>query len=421
MKTSTFFTWFWILYLPFCILFYDKAGFQYIDELMTLGLVFFTFIKKTSGHHIKKEIYTYGILIIFYVLYSLVMAINVPASVFLDLQQQVRPYCIFFCTYLLAPTFTKKQQNRILYVYFVAIAFFLFGFRFGTENAAIGQACFQCGLLYIFFRGDKKKHLYIGVLIVTLGLLSGKSKFLGEYVMFIGLIFFLKNKFRLDNLLTYMQVGALIIAILFFTWYKFNAYYVEGMSEDVSKSERMARPESYKAASTIIFSDYIPFGSGLGTFATNAAAQYYSPLYYKYGLNDIWGLYPENPMFLADAFYPTMAEFGMVGIFFFLWFWIRRYKDINRIKNLLIYKIALMCMLALFLEGTADTSYLSGKGMGFFMLLAMALRGSYVTKKRMIIINDDDNHNDDDDENENDDDDDNDNHNDNHNDNDDGK
>lgn len=328
---------------------------------------------------------------IFYVLYSLVMAINVPASVFLDLQQQVRPYCIFFCTYLLAPTFTKKQQKTILYIYFASIVYFLFGFRFGVENAAIGQACFQCGLLYIFFSGDKKKHLYFGVLIVTLGLLSGKSKFFGEYVMFIGLMLFLKNKFRLDNLLTYMQVGALIIAILFFTWYKFNAYYVEGMSEEVSKSERMARPESYKTAGTIIFSDYIPFGSGLGTFATNAAAQYYSPLYYKYGLNDIWGLIPENPMFLADAFFPTMAEFGMVGIFFFLWFWIRRYKEINRIKNLLIYKIALMCMLALFLEGTADTSYLSGKGMGFFMLLAMALRGSYVTKKRMIIIND--NHN----------------------------
>ena len=389
MKISTFFTWFWILYLPFCILFYNRGVLQYIDEFMTLGLVVFTFIKKTSGKHIKKEIYTYGILMLFYVLYSLAMAINVPASVFLDLQQQVRPYCIFFCTYLLAPTFTKKQQKTILYIYFAAIAYFLFGFRFGVENATIGQACFQCGLLYIFFRGDKKKHLYIGVLIVTLGLLSGKSKFFGEYVMFIGLIFFLKNKFRLDNLLTYMQVGALLIAILFFTWYKFNAYYIEGMGEEVSKHERMARPESYKAAGTIIFNDYIPFGSGLGTFATNAAAKFYSPLYYKYGLNDIWGLYPENPMFLADAFFPTMAEFGMVGIFFFIWFWVRRYKEINKINNFLIYKIALMCILALFLEGTADTSYLSGKGMGFFMLIAMALRGSYVTKKRMIIINND--------------------------------
>ena len=399
MKISTFFTWFWILYLPFCILFYNRGVLQYIDEFMTLGLVAFAFIKKTSGKHIKKEIYTYGILMIFYVLYSLVMAINVPESVFLDLQQQVRPYCIFFCTYLLAPTFTKKQQNRILYIYFFAIIFFLFGFRFGTENAAIGQACFQCGLLYIFFRGDKKKHLYIGMLIVTLGLLSGKSKFFGEYVMFLGLVFFLKNKFRLDNLLTYMQVGVLLIAILFFTWYKFNAYYVEGFQEE-NTSKMMARPATYKTAGTIIFKDYIPFGSGLGTFATNAAAEYYSPLYYEYGLSEIWGLYPEWPGFLADAYFPTLAEFGMVGIIFFLWFWIRRYKEVNKINNFLIYKIALMCMLALFLEGTADTSYLSGKGMGYFMLLAMALRGSYVTKKRMIVLNDNDNVNDDDNENE---------------------
>ena len=71
-----------------------------------------------------------------------------------------------------------------------------------------------------------------------------------------------------------------------------------------------------------------------------------------------------------------------MGIFFFLWFWIRRYKDINRISNLLNYKIALMCMLALFFEGVADTSYLSGKGMGYFMLLAMAIRGSYTIRKK---------------------------------------
>ena len=154
------------------------------------------------------------------------------------------------------------------------------------------------------------------------------------------------------------------------------------MSEEISVSDRMARPESYKTAGTIIFSDYIPFGSGLGTFATNAASVYYSPLYYKYGLSNIWGLTPEWHNFMADAFFPTLAEFGIVGLFFFVWFWVRRYKEINKINIFLIYKIALMCMLALFLEGTADTSYLSGKGMGYFMLLAMALRGSYITKSK---------------------------------------
>lgn len=386
MRTNTFFTWFWILYLPFCILFYDKTGLQYIDEFMTLSLVIFTFIKKISGHEIKKEIYVYGTLMLFYVIYSLVMAVNIPSAIFLDLQQQVRPYAIFFCTYMLAPSFTERQQKTILYIYFIAITLYFIEFDFGVENATIGQACFQCSLLYIFFRGDKKKHLYIGILIATLGLFSGKSKFYGEYVMLIGFIFLLKNKFRLNNLLSYIQVGALVCAIVFFTWYKFNAYYVEGFKKG-NVSQMIARPATYTTAGTIIFKDYIPFGSGLGTFATNAAAEHYSPLYHKYNLDKIWGLSPEWPGFLADAYFPTLAEFGLVGIFFFLWFWVRRYKDINKIDNFLRYKLALMCILALFLEGVADTSYLSGKGMGYFMLLAIAIRGSYTIRKKTIKIN----------------------------------
>ena len=227
----------------------------------------------------------------------------------------------------------------------------------------------------MFFRGDRKKHIYIGLAIATLGLLSGKSKFYGEYVVFIGIVFFLKDKFRLGNLLTYVRIGVLSVAVLFFTWYKFNAYYVEGFEYE-NVSEMKARPATYTTAVTIIFKDYIPFGSGLGSFATNAAAVHYSPLYYKYKLNNIWGLSPDGYWFLADAYFPTLAEFGLFGIFFFLWFWIRRYREIDKIGNLLKYKLAFMCVLALFLEGVADTSYLSGKGMGYFMLLAMAIRGA---------------------------------------------
>lgn len=375
MRTSTFFTWFWVLYLPFCILFYNRSELQYIDEFMTLGLLLFTFVKKTSWHGIKKEIYVYVALMLFYLVYSLVMAINVPQAVFLDLQQQVRPYVIFFCTYLLAPSFSKRQQKAIICIYALSVFAYFAGFNFGMEDATIGQACFQFALLYMFFRGDRKKHIYIGLAIATLGLLSGKSKFYGEYVMLIGLIFFLKDKFRLGNLLTYVRIGVLSVAVLFFTWYKFNAYYVEGFEYE-NVSEMKARPATYTTAGTIIFKDYIPFGSGLGSFATNAAAVHYSPLYYKYKLNNIWGLSPDWYWFLADAYFPTLAEFGLFGIFFFLWFWIRRYREIDKIGNLLKYKLAFMCVLALFLEGVADTSYLSGKGMGYFMLLAMAIRGA---------------------------------------------
>lgn len=146
----------------------------------------------------------------------------------------------------------------------------------------------------------------------------------------------------------------------------------------------MARPESYKTAATIIFKDYIPFGSGLGTFATNAAAEYYSPLYYKYNLSNVWGLSPDFNVFVADAFYPTLAEFGLVGLFFFFIFWKRRLLAVLRLPDDRYYKVGLMCIAALALESTADTSYLSGKGMGYFMLLALCLTTTqFVTRKRL--------------------------------------
>ena len=61
--------------------------------------------------------------------------------------------------------------------------------------------------------------------------------------------------------------------------------------------------------------------------------------------------------------------------------------------------VAMMMIFALFLENMADTSYLSGKGMGYFMLLAMAIKGSYVSKKKVLVIKNDDENDDDDDKN----------------------
>lgn len=368
---------------------------QSIDETMTVILFLFTVIKAYGKKmdSIGKEILWYIVLMVFYVAYSIILKVNVQEAVFYDLQQQIRPYVVFFCSYLIAPQFTEKQKKRLIKWFlicdiFYVISFFI-GFRvsvFGLRTPMIGQATLLTASMYLLFKENTRKNIVKGIIILSIGLLSFKSKFVGEYVVFIALFYFLKSRLK-PNLKTIISVIALVSTIVYFTWEKFNAYYIEGMEE--TTSNRMARPESYKTARTIIFSDYIPFGSGLASFGTNAAAKYYSPLYYKYGLDNIWGLYPENPMFLADAFYPTLAQYGLVGLFFFLWFWIRRYKQALHHKEFRAYKVAMMMIFALFLENMADTSYLSGKGMGYFMLLAMAIRGSYVNKKKVILISND--------------------------------
>lgn len=386
---SNFYTWFWIIYFPVCIAFTYVVNFDWSDEILTVALLGYAFMKlrflvKDKGR--KTEINIYIGLMIFYLAYSFFIKITTPRGILLDFMQQLRPYAVFYLTWMMAPDFSPKQKKRIKWVMLLSFFGYLLAFKFkpslvtpygSGESAALGQIALCCAMIYYLFSKQTKRNRNIAILIMLLGLISGKSKYFGECVVFIALVVFVKSKINFTSVSTLLKVAALGSVVIFFTWTKFNAYYVEGFQEE---AEAMARPATYETGIKIMFKDYIPFGSGLGSFGTAAAAKEYSPLYYKYQLNTIWGLTPENPMFLADAFYPTLAEFGIVGLFFFLWFWKRRLWEANKIRNLIYYRMALMCILALALESTADSSYLSGKGMGYFMILALCLNSAGVKK-----------------------------------------
>lgn len=386
---SNFYTWFWIIYFPVCIAFTYVVNFDWSDEILTVALLGYAFMKqrflvKDKGR--KTEINIYIGLMIFYLAYSFFIKITTPRGVLLDFMQQLRPYAVFYLTWMMAPDFSPKQKKRIKWVMLLSFFGYLIAFKFkpslvspygSGESAALGQIALCCAMIYYLFSKQTKRNRNIAILIMLLGLISGKSKYFGECVVFIALVIFVKSKINFTSVSTLLKVAALGSVVIFFTWTKFNAYYVEGFQEE---AQAMARPATYETGIKIMFKDYIPFGSGLGSFGTAAAAKEYSPLYYKYQLNTIWGLDPSNPMFLADAFYPTLAEFGLVGLFFFLWFWKRRLWEANKIHNLIYYRMALMCILSLALECTADSSYLSGKGMGYFMILALCLNSAGVKK-----------------------------------------
>lgn len=384
---SNFYTWFWIIYFPVCIAFTYVVNFDWSDEILTVALLGYAFMKlrflvKDKGR--KTEINIYIGLMIFYLAYSFFIKITTPRGILLDFMQQLRPYAVFYLTWMMAPDFSPKQKKRIKWVMLLSFFGYLIAFKFkpslvtpygSGESAALGQIALCCAMIYYLFSKQTKRNRNIAILIMLLGLISGKSKYFGECVVFISLVIFVKSKINFTSVSTLLKVAALGCVVIFFTWTKFNAYYVEGFQEE---AEAMARPATYETGIKIMFKDYIPFGSGLGSFGTAAAAKEYSPLYYKYQLDNVWGLNPENPMFLADAFYPTLAEFGLVGLFFFLWFWKRRLWEANKIHNLIYYRMALMCILVLALESTADSSYLSGKGMGYFMILALCLNSAGV-------------------------------------------
>ena len=381
---ANFYTLFWMIYFPTCIAYNDLQGFGYVDEYMTVILMAFTLIaqgwKGVNRRPWKEYLFFLGVLA-FYIVYSLIMAVNVSEAVWLDLVQQIRPYSVLYCTWILCPHFSKIQKKLMLFVMIVTLISWIIYHPETTgleaEFPVLGQLAICTGMAYYLFTDNNKENRWIALAIVCTGLLAPKMKFVGEVVCFVALLFFVKKKFNMKSPKTFITLTGIMALCIAFTWTRFDAYYVSGWD-----NEELARPMTYKT-SLQIMQDYVPFGSGMGTFGCNAAWKYYSPLYYEYELNDIWGL-DEGGGFIADAFYPVViAQFGIVGVILFLWFWKRRLKEFNQIADMKYYRVALMAFFCLAIESVADSSYLSGKGMGYFMLIAICLNANRLRVKEL--------------------------------------
>lgn len=374
---ARFFTLYWIVYFPTCIAYNDLPGFLSIDEAMTILLFLYTITKFGSRYTNRKpwsEFFVCLSIIAFYVGYSLMFGANVAESVWIDLMQEIRPYTIVFCTWILNPQFTKKQKKWMLATMVVTLGSWIFYHpeSLQSENAefpVLGQLAICTGMAWYLLTEPIKRNKYIALALVLTGMIAPKFKFMGEVVCFIAFVFFLKKRLNFRSPKTMIYCAIVVAIILTVTWTRFDGYYVSGLSND-----ELARPMTYKTSLKILY-DYFPFGSGMGSFACNGAWKYYSPLYYKYKLNDIWGL-DEGGGFICDAYYPTLAQFGIVGIFFFLWFWKRRMSAINVIVDMRYYRVAMITLCCLAIEQTADSSWLSGKGMGYCMLLALCLNAN---------------------------------------------
>ena len=376
---ARFFTLYWIIYFPACIAYNDLPGFSSVDEAMTVLLFVYTLWMYSHNRSINKRPWKEFMICIglmaFYTVYSLFFGANVAESVWIDLMQEIRPYTIIFCTWILNPRFTNIQKKWMLGTMVLTLFSWILYHpaTFESQNAefpVLGQLAICTGMSWYLFTKATKRNRNIALLLVFTGMLAPKFKFIGEVVCFIAFVFFIKQRLNFKSPKTMIYVALVIAIILMLTWTKFDAYYVSGL-----QNEELARPMTYKTSLRILW-DYLPFGSGMGSFACNGAWQHYSPLYFKYNLDGIWGLSPNAGGFICDAYYPTLAQFGIVGVFFFCWFWKRRLAAFDIIADMRYYRVAMITFCCLAIEQTADSSWLSGKGMGYCMLIALCMNAN---------------------------------------------
>ncbi|HEY4778533.1 MAG TPA: hypothetical protein VIH47_02955 [Solirubrobacterales bacterium] len=113
--------------------------------------------------------------------------------------------------------------------------------------------------------------------------------------------------------------------------YVFEKGVVEKQVTTYSSSESSPRSRLYRTGEKIAATNF-PLGVGFGRYASYPSRTSYSPVYYQYRLNDVYGLSPEYPAFIDDTSWPSvMGETGyggfacyLVGLVMLAWAVVRR-------------------------------------------------------------------------------------------------
>ena len=379
-KNNLFFA-FLVLSYVFGVVLYDYLSVFSSDEVMALFLLFFTGMVVNERRCFREVIPLCVVagIFLFYTLYSVIIGSNVLVAILKDLLIEIKPFLGFFCTYAIMPTLSPLQKRSLVIMCLVVAALLLF---IGIMNDVVvyfgHPACFAktivaTAFLYLYCCSDEWPDFIGFLLILTVGLFSTRAKFYGFWGVAFLLVFLYKAgiriKFDFKSIILLLCVGALAV------WLgrdNLIMYYVDGM---LDSREMWSRP-AILLTSLKLFVDYAPLGSGLASFASYASGEYYSHIYEDYGINHLWGISREFYSFVADAYYPMLAQFGIVGLGLYIFFWIWMVRKGRAMRKQGFAKEELLILLATVffaIEGVADSTFSQNRGLFVLIVAAMAL------------------------------------------------
>lgn len=328
-----------------------------------------------------------------YAVYSLFLPYNNLRAIFSDWIIQQKPFIPFVVMLAVKPALTATDRVTIKVISIINVLIPLAVWSLGMKAVEevmqhisyVGLTIFTSALAFYLAsigptgRVDRRS-LIVTILMIITGLVCGRSKYFGSAVFAVFMMFF----YTPDMLHRYgrraiAMFGVVIALVAIVGWQKFEFYFIggEGMEIDTGRLATIARPMMYYTGALIII-DHLPFGSGLASFATFPSAKSYSTLYYDYSLDKVWGLGPSMPEFITDAFYPSLAQFGLVGIALFIWFWIyvaRMLRSLIRSgspDSAPLFTLGWIIILFLMIENIANTTIVQGSGLCSMIMLGLA-------------------------------------------------
>ena len=356
--------------------------FTYTDELLSLILISIYYIYVHKRHRINKGFFYLLCVFTFYTIYSCIIHITSFNGIIMDTMIQIKSYLAFYIVYALKFKCTEQQKKRLKHLVIILLPILAYigitgenmqVFIFGHPSRYATTICIT-GFIYLYCSKRNKKDIILTLCIWGLGILSGRSKFYGFYILALTLFGLMRISprtkiYKFKSLLVSLIIGGIIFLIV---KDKMFAYFIDG-----TQGEAMwARPAMYVGAISVL-KEYPLLGSGFGSYGTWASGVYYSPLYYKFNLDNIYGISPDFYSFISDTFYPTLVQYGIIGIGLFILFWGYIIKKSTQIlkyhQDIILYKMCMLVVGFFFIESFTDSTFTNNRGLFMMMLLAIFL------------------------------------------------
>lgn len=377
---------------------------SYTDEVIAMICLILLVIKlphaKVHSNYLKIVLWFLGVLLVGLFSTFIYLVQDNPIAILKDLLAISK----FFIVYVYSAIFLQNKNSIILRhinifskIYIPVLLLFgilnqffnigmdsgyrgsikTFAFLYSQPTFMVASVVILCSLL---IAQGVKKNIFPLICAFIVLLLSMRSKAF-IYMAGVIIIFTLLHKrnrlsVQTSKIKKRLYVSGIVLAIVAYliASVKISSYLTWGMTA--------ARPALYLVSFEIL-KDFFPFGSGFGTFASSISGQYYSPLYFKYGINMVSGLQQSDGFtYISDTYWPyIVAQFGLFGTIMYMIALLYVFKDILRMyRSNVNTLIAAVSLFAYVIAGCFVESMFTNASI---ILVALSL-GYYL---RLMVVN----------------------------------
>lgn len=367
---------------------------SYIDELLVLVVFAFLIIKIITRKVLYKSTITLLVLLLIFILvatFNTVLISDFSQYTILGIFLYIKG--ILFFIGIREMNFKVKDLifvSRMLNVVGVTIVVFaivdlFFYEQFRSIIGSISRVDIRYGivsvqslfvhpgtygwfLMFLFLKNileykqsQNKKNLVLTIMFLLFSLLSLRFKVILSIIPII-IYALLKSK------KSFVTTSLVVLSSLFL----FSGLFIDLVSLTIDRYIDIDFNKSARKAlylfSFVIAIDYFPLGVGIGNYGSLYSKLDYSEVYYKYGLNNVWGLTPDNPMWVTDTFWPAiLGETGALGLLIYLLIFIKIFfiliKNYKQESDSTIKKtfalMAIFVFIQAFIESAGEQIYLN--------------------------------------------------------------